>query len=101
GRRDAVRGAQRDHEVRSSLREHLEMISEDRRVAELPRSVRHDCRIWIMESDELDVGENEGVSKVRGAPQRVPVAHADGRDPQHYALSTAPACKLTAPTRRP
>src|SRR5262249_1811382 len=98
-RRHAVRRSQRDHEVRSSLREHLEMISEDRRVAELPRSVRHDCRTWIMESDELDVGETEGVSQVRGVPQRVPVAHADGRDPQHYALSTVPACMLTAPRR--
>src|SRR5215510_6908595 len=94
GRHPAV-SPQGDHEVRLGAGEHLAVVREGRRSAELTRPLRGHRRVGIVQSHELHVGQTGEDAEVGGVVERVPVADLDGGD-AHRATPCA-----QAPGRRP
>ena len=73
GLRHAIVLAERDHEVGLRLRQHLPIVGEDRRLADLGGAPGRDGGVGVVEADELDVRHRGEDAQVGGVPERVPV----------------------------
>src|SRR5215813_6807294 len=87
GRHPAV-SSQSHHEVRLGAGEHLAVVREGRRSAELARPLRYHRGVGIVQSHQLHVGQAGEDAQVGGIVERVPVAHLDGGDAHRYSMCT-------------
>ena len=83
GLRHAIVLAERNDEVRLRLGQHLPVVGEDRRFADLGSAPGRDGRVGVVEADELHVRHRGENAQVGGVPQGVPVTDLDGRDAHH------------------
>jgi hypothetical protein len=83
--------AEGNNEVGPRAVEHHAVIGEDRHPAERGRPLAGDGGVGVLQPHQLDVRHLGQQPQIGGVVQRVPVADADGRDPdrRHFLSFTS------------
>ena len=69
-----------DDEIRPRAREHVPVVAEDGRIAQLGRPLSGERSVGIVNGDELRFGHTHERLEIRRVEQGMPVADADGCD---------------------
>jgi hypothetical protein len=85
-RRHLLVPPQRHDEVGADRRQHLAVIGEGRRVADLGRALRRQAGVGILDGDQIHVRHGDEVAQIGGVEDRMPMADLDGGDANGHGV---------------